>query len=167
MNKKENLDVRELNFDEFHAIRNRKRMSNPEPEFECDLAASEDTISEIDSNFSVLGQAMEMREFQLLVVVLILVDFFCVTFSMLSMRYMAQSDDVGSYDVKIIQSFCSLVNVCMGFTIVFFVLELALSMLAFGKQFFKHLGYCLDVAIIVAIIYGEVQYETKCKLPIH
>lgn len=48
-----------------------------------------------------------------------------------------------------------------GFTMIFFVIEVAMLLAAFRGKFFRHLGYVLDLAVISICVYHDLAGMSK------
>jgi len=103
-----------------------------------------------------LGNFLESRDTQIVVILLILLD---VSSAVLVKFFELQEVDYGI----VLSTFNHLLQSFTGFTLVLFLLELGTLVVLFGTKFFGHLGYCLDLVVLGAILYWELQTQSKCK----
>ena len=143
-----------LSFDEFSALRRRQLASTTESS--SDRAPLSPAPSTPKLNANNAGYFFETFEVQLLTLCLIAFD---VVAAMTTMLLTCNgAPESGSAAVRaalnVMESFT-------GFTIFFFILELAALMVAFKGSFFVHMGNLMDVAVVGVCLAWEVQGESR------
>lgn len=124
----------------------------------------------------VAGDFLETIEMQLAIVFLIVFDVCCTALEMhLDDRHdlaklqgiIDAGDSTSSHSTaKASQSMLlsvvtRLVESFTGFTIFFFLIEMTVLVAAFRKLFFAHLGYVLDLVVVVGAIAYEIYAQSK------
>ena len=106
-----------------------------------------------------LGNLVESREVQMVLIVLIYSDLIASTFRLLiiqdQQRHISSTDNELGED----ESFSILLRALesfTGFTLFFFMLEIGALMFSFGPRFFTHLGYGTDALIITLCLASEL-----------
>lgn len=127
------------------------------------------------------GAFLETIEAQLAIVLLITLDVCCTAVQIhLRMQQVVDhlralvdaSDATASQSINPIASRASgssvlltlgmqLVDSFSGFTLFFFLIELAVLVAAFRRRFFTHLGYVLDVGVVTLAISYEIYAQSK------
>lgn len=158
--------ARTLSFEQFHALRNRKRNAAATGG-EVDTGdeqktggakgegASATVAVERVSYSTTVGDFVEKFEVQLVVIVLIVLDCAAV------LAELAIEHGALGARSPLLNSAASLLDSFTGFTIFFFLIEVGLVFFAFGERALSHFGYVLDTAVVVAALYWEVNMQTK------
>ena len=150
------IDVSKLNFQEFHAVRNRRRAQEDKNEpNERSKVSSKDYIPIQRTTRHVSGQFIELFQVQMFIIVLIFLDVLCVAIQFyIEERQLAETNPILAIFVRLLDSFT-------GFTLFFFIMELGVSIFSFQLLFFAHLGYLLDFSIILMALYWELQFQSQ------
>ncbi|KAF0693554.1 Aste57867_15496 [Aphanomyces stellatus] len=102
-----------------------------------------------------VGAFIELRETQMVLIVLILLDVVGATAGLvLDLATQLDPDAVPPLVGHLLQSFG-------GFTSFVFVIELTALVWVFQLAFFTHVGYCIDFGVVVAAVSWELQRESK------
>lgn len=160
--------ARTLTFEQFHALRNRKRNAasgeaGAEDESKSgggkagggDKAAAVVASTERVSFSTTVGDVVEKFEVQLVVIVIIVLDCAAV------LTELAIEHGALGARSALLDSAASLLDAFTGFTIFFFLIEVGLVFFAFGERALSHFGYLLDTTVVVAALYWEVNMGTK------
>ncbi len=151
-----------LSFDEFHSMRNRRRRAQ-----EQDTAAQTSEVSATtlgnqkgqtkrQSFHERVGSLVEKHEVQMATIALIGADIVSVTMLIfLETGYL----DVGALREPTLQVLRSLT----GFTIFVFLVEIGMVVFAFGEKSLTHMGYLLDLCIVLSSVYWEVSTGNQSK----
>lgn len=151
-----------LDFEQFHALRNRRRnKANVESanasvadEEKDDASAAAAQPEQRVKLSDTVGDFVEMHEVQLVVILLIVADVVAVVLELfIDLGALGQSAAVTQLS--------SLLDAFTGFTIFFFLIELGLNFFAFGEAALLHVGYALDSAVVLASLYWEVNMQSK------
>eukprot|EP00937_MAST-01D_sp_MAST-1D-sp2_P003374 g3374.t1 len=162
--------ARSLSFEQFHALRNRKRAKGGGSEAAGD-ADGEDAGNDAPATAAAaaaaapaereplrlgesIGEFVEMTEVQLVVIVLIVLDVAAVITEQFIELHALGS---GAWVPRL----ASLLDAFTGFTIFFFLIELGLTFVAFGEAALFHVGYLVDLAVVVLALYWELNLQSK------
>ncbi|CAM9572852.1 unnamed protein product [Ascophyllum nodosum] len=113
---------------------------------------------------SSLGHFVEMFEVQVAVVAMIYVDLVASTAQLLpcmqseALRGTGSGDGGGgeSAGIWVARIVARFMQSLTGFTTVLFAAEIVLLLAAFRQRFFRHLGYVIDMVVVVACLYQEL-----------
>ena len=142
------MDVSKLSFQEFHAVRNRKRGQ------ETPLKTG-DFIPIQRSSREICGESLEYFQTQFIVVTFILLDVISVAIEMYMYdKGLTHVSTLSSVLIQLLESFT-------GFTIMFFLFELGVALYAFQLLFFTHIGYLLDLTSVLTALYYELMHQSK------
>eukprot|EP00903_Cladosiphon_okamuranus_P005676 g5639.t1 len=123
-----------------------------------------------------LGRFVELYEVQVAVVAMIYLDLVASTAQLLPYFQAAEDETdgragaaegvaVGSrgngFGAFALRLVSRLMHSFTGFTIIFFAIEVAMLLAAFGRRFFRHLGYVVDLLVVSACLYQEMAGKGK------
>ena len=164
-------EARTLTFEQFHALRNRKRNTTTTGGGEAEedeskqtggtakatapaAAAAAPDVQRVSFGTTV-GDFIEKFEVQLVVILLIALD--CA--AVLAELFLG----LGALGAKspLLDSAGALLDSFTGFTIFFFLIEVGLVFFAFGERALSHFGCVLDAAVVGAALYWEVVFGAK------
>mmetsp|Transcript_22588 Transcript_22588/g.40048 ORF Transcript_22588/g.40048 Transcript_22588/m.40048 type:complete len:327 (+) Transcript_22588:240-1220(+) len=94
--------------------------------------------------FGRLGALLQSQELQLVVVVLLVVDFLTGFYQLYASAKKWESP------------FLRILEYQSGLSLLFFTLEISMVLLAFRAKMFSHFGYTLDLAIVFTMLYATV-----------
>jgi hypothetical protein len=148
----------DLSFDEFHAVRQRKRIDPGVGDAAEDSAPKK--VDAPEPSYSVretVGDFVEKFEVQLVVIILISLDVIAVTAEF----FIAHSDGLVDMEAPQVVTATQLMQSFMGFTIFFFLMEIGLVFFAFSELCLSHFGYMLDLALVCGGLYWEINMASK------
>lgn len=125
---------------------------------------------------TVVGDFLETIEVQLAIVFLIALDVCCTALEMhlhdrqelVKLQGIIDASDATASTQASLMSPSLLLTVATrlvesftGFTLFFFLIEMAVLVAAFRKLFFTHLGYVLDLVVVMGAIAYEIYAQSK------
>jgi hypothetical protein len=168
-----------LNFDEFRAANDREKAQRL-LETEAQAAAGNGGKKKAKENDSAnraagnasderskrgvsLADILEMHQLQSFVMVLILIDTFC-SFGEICVRSMGTTDDQSTFIPNVPQIIqanqyvvIAILKSINGFCLSSFAIELLLTMLVFRLSIIGHIGYLVDIMVVMAQLYLELE----------
>lgn len=143
----------EKTFEEFHAGEMRKRRdrssaapaSKPQEENKVQSYSVRDAV----------GNFVEKFEVQLLVILLIGLDVVTVSLELF------MNSGVIELRTPLMTNISQLMQSFTGFTVFFFLMEVGLVFFAFGGRCITHMGYMVDLIIVVFGLYWELNMDSK------
>ncbi|GMF44166.1 unnamed protein product [Phytophthora fragariaefolia] len=148
---------------------------NPKAAEQEQVGSDEDSDEQSKSLEVRLGAILETTEAQVTMILLIALDVACTALEMhlhdqqqvaLALQQLNSSGDEGldAGGSVLVRMTTRLVESFTGFTLFLFLIELAVLIAAFRRQFFAHVGYMLDVAVVAITLTMELYAQSKGEL---
>lgn len=150
-----------VSFDEFHALRNRKRVSDTQtPTALATVPLKEIPVtSPWSPTRRTIGHFIERMEVQTFILLILCLDMSCV---MVELSMMSLDTHTGNNHSPSFSSFPRVTAFALrlmasfsGFSLVFYLAEIGASLYAFQVQYMTHLGYMVDVGVVTLVLMHE------------
>jgi len=138
-----------LRFEEFSALRRRQS-----PVDGSKAQSAEPALVSAASQVDKAGFYLEALEVQIITIGLIAAD---IIGSVVTIMFTCGGDSQSALERAVL----NLVESLMGFTLVYFIMELGALVFAFKLSFFAHLGNLLDTAVIAVCLVYEIQGKSR------